>query len=102
MAVLKKSLSAEKAHVIHLECECAAEAEKRQQLLAERQVTSQLASCQLAEDEGSFQKLKSKVVVVAAMMSEWRDLTTEAAAELTVGQADVALQPAFQTSTREG
>lgn len=58
MAAEEKSLSVEKAHVKCFEREYAAEAEKRQQSLVQRQGTTLLASCQLAESEGSFQYLQ--------------------------------------------
>lgn len=63
---MEESLSKEKARIKHLKGKCAAEAEKRQQLLAERRKTNQAASSQLAKSEKSFQELESKIVNMKA------------------------------------
>lgn len=57
---------------------------------------NQALSCQLAESDGSFPELQSKIVKVTAEMNEWRVMATEATADLNGPQADVTLQSPFQ------
>lgn len=58
VAAVEKSLGAGKTRVARLNRELATEAEKRQQLLAERRRLSQAASCPLVEDEDFFRELQ--------------------------------------------
>lgn len=95
VVVVKKSLSAGNAHVKRLERECAAEIEKRQQLLAKRRGTSQTENLQFVEGEEQLQNLQSKKAAVTEELDEWHGLATEAAMELKAAHADLALQSAL-------
>lgn len=94
--VVKEALSVERAQVERLERETAAEAEKRQQLLAKRRKTSLTASRQWVKDDESYHNLQSEIATVTAKLREWRQLTTETSEELSVALADVVQQLALQ------
>lgn len=97
----EESLSVEKTHAKCLERKYAVEAEKGQQLLAKHQKASQAVSCQVAEYKCFLKTWHSMIVTVTAGMTEWRGMPTEAAEELKVAQAGVALQSALGRLARE-
>lgn len=78
--------------VERLERILATEFKKRQQLLAERQETSETASSQLKQGEDFFQGLLSKDVAMTVERNKWYELAVEAFEKLNTVEADIALQ----------
>lgn len=70
MSAIEETLRMEKTRVERLERVLTTEADKRQQLLAERRWTSKTASCQLSGDEGSIQDLRPTIVATTAERDE--------------------------------
>lgn len=93
---VQTTLVGETARVNRLERGCAAEAEKEQQMLAERRETSQIARRQLADGEEFLQGLQSKAAVATTKINKWHELAAEAVDELKVAQTDVVLQSVLQ------
>lgn len=98
MFAVEKSLTVEKLFLRRRELECAAVVEMKQQMLAESEKESQRVSFQLAEGEKSLQGLQSMLAAVMVSINKWPGLPTEAAEELRIAHADVALTAALRES----
>lgn len=89
---MEESLIAEKGKVARLECECATEAKKRQQLFAEHREKNQIASRPPVDRGDSLNAPQATMTAKAVERNKWREPAAGVEEELKVAQVDGALQ----------